>query len=214
MQTVLRKSRQAITEVCRGADPQDEYFLVTFANRAFSEVDFTPNCGDIQERLLWMPAHGDTSLIDGTYLGFQQVRRARNMHKALILVSDGGENASRFSAAELKELAVETDAQLYAVGIGSFKPDGPVEEEEGPELMSDLARFTGGRYFEIGSPRDLQNCARQIAAELRNEYVIGYGISALKRSGRYHTVSIKIKRNLGQPRFSASWRRQYYYPKQ
>ena len=214
MRTVLSKSRQAVSQVCRWADPQDEYFLVTFAKRASLEVNFTSNCGDIQDRLLWVPALGDTSLIDGTYLSFQKLRHARHAHKALILVSDGGENASRYSAEELKDLAMESDAQLYAVGIGSFEPDGPVEEEEGPELLFDLARSTGGRYFAAGRAQDLPEISRQIADELRNEYVVGYSASDLSRPGEYHSVSIKITRTRGQPKYSTFWKREYYLPKE
>lgn len=213
METVLGRSRQAVAQVCRWVNPGDEYFLVTFANRAMLGVDFTANCGEIQDRLLWVPAVGDTSLIDGAYLSFQELRRARNTHKALILVSDGGENASRYSAEELRELAMESDAQLYAVGIGSYKPDGPVEEAQGPELLSDLTRFTGGRYFAVERARDLPEISRRIADALHNEYVIGYSASALSRTGQYHTVSLKITRSSGQPRYSAFWRREYYLPK-
>ena len=212
MVTVLNRSRQAVAQVCRWADPADEYFLVTFAKRALLGVQFTPNCGDIQERLLWTEAVGDTSLLDGAYLSFQELRRARNSHRALILVSDGGENASRYSAEEVRQLATESNAQLYAVGIGSYKPDGPVEEEQGPELLLDLARLTGGRYFAVSGGRDLPEISRQIALELHNQYVLGYSAAALSRKGQYHTVSIKITRGPGQPHYSAFWRREYYLP--
>jgi Ca-activated chloride channel homolog len=212
----LSKSRQAAAQFFRTANPEDEFFLVQFNDRPQLVVPFTGNTEDIQSRLTFTQAKGRTALLDGIYQALQTLKKGHNPRKALLIVSDGGDNSSRYTETEVRNLLKEADAQMYAIGI--FEPIGArgrtAEELAGPGLLSELAEMTGGRHFPVENLNDLPDIAAKIGIELRNQYVIGYISKNQNKDGKYRRVTIKLNQPRGLPPLKALHRQGYYAPNQ
>ncbi len=216
MNNKLNKSRQAAAEFFKAANPEDEFFLVQFHDRPKLVVPFTRNTEDIQSRLTFTQAKGRTALLDGIYLALQTLKKGRNPRRALLIISDGGDNSSRYTESEVRNLLREADAQMYAIGI--FEPIGArsrsAEELSGPGLLSDLTGMTGGRHFPVDNLNDLPDIAAKIGIELRNQYVLGYVSKNQVRDGKYRRVTVKLKQPRGMPPLRALHRQGYYAPTQ
>ena len=113
----LEKSRQAVAQFFKTANPEDEFFLVEFNDRADLAITFTTNLEEIQNRLTFTQSKGKTALLDAVYLGLHEMKKAKNPRKALLIISDGGDNNSRYTETEIKNLVREADVQIYAIGI-------------------------------------------------------------------------------------------------
>jgi len=212
----LIKSRQAASEFFKTANPEDEFFLVEFNDRPQLVTSFTRATEEIQNRLVFTQAKGRTALLDGIYMALQELRKGTNPRRALLVISDGGDNSSRYTETEVRNLLREADAQLYAMGI--FEPVGSrgrtAEELGGPGLLSELAAMTGGRHFPVENLNDLPDIAAKIGIELRNQYVLGYVSKNLARDGKYRRVTVKLKQPRGLPPLRALYRQGYYAPSQ
>jgi len=208
----IDKSRQAAVQFFRTANPKDEFFLVNFNDRAQLISPFTSSVDELQDRLLYTSAHGLTALYDGVYLGLSQMRGAHNAKKALLILSDGGDNHSRYSETEIRKFVQEADVQIYAIGL--FEPDGgpTPEERNGPSLLNDLAEMTGGRVFVVQNLSDLPDIATKISMELRNQYVIGYHPSNRARDGKWRKIRVKLRPPKGLPPLTVSARNGYFAP--
>ena len=112
------------------------------------------------------------------------MKKAKNPRKALLLISDGGDNSSRYSEAEIKALVKEADVQIYAIGIyeSMGSRNRTPEETAGPALLSEIAEQTGGRQYQVDNLNELPDVAAKIGVELRNQYILGY--SPQKRDSR------------------------------
>jgi Ca-activated chloride channel family protein len=216
MQTKLDKSRGAVDQFLNTANPGDEFSLITFADRPELLVHFTENTAEIRDRLKWTRAEGRTALLDAIRISFHEMKNARNSRKALIIISDGGDNSSRYTTGEIKNLVREGDVQIYAVAIidssGMQRPTS--EEMAGPALLSDIAGQSGGLLFEVNNWSQLPVIASKIGVALRNQYVLGYSPPNLRKDGKYHRVQVKLELPKGGPRLRASWRLGYYAPVQ
>ncbi|MEJ5368542.1 MAG: VWA domain-containing protein [Bryobacteraceae bacterium] len=212
----LQKSRQAAAAFFKTANPEDEFFLVQFNDRPQLVVPFTREVEEIQNRLTFTQAKGRTALLDALYLAMQTLKKGRNPRKALLVISDGGDNSSRYTETEIRNLLKEADAQVYAIGI--FEPIGSrgrtAEELAGPGLLSDLAEMTGGRHFPVDNLNDLPDIAAKIGLELRNQYVLGYISKNQNRDGKYRRISVKLNQPRGLPPLRALHRQGYYAPTQ
>src|SRR5271157_2365031 len=169
----IDKSRQAVVEFFRTANPQDEFFLITFSEKPELLVDYTSSVEDIQDKLVYAVPKGRTALLDAIYLGMSRMRKAHYERKALLIISDGGDNHSRYTESEIKSMVREADVQIYAIGLFDSYFKTP-EEREGPALLTDVTDVTGGRTFVINSPNELADVATKIGIELRNQYILGY----------------------------------------
>lgn len=216
MGSKLTKSRQAAAQFFKTANPEDEFFLIQFNDRPQMVVPFTQNTEDIQSRLTFTQAKGRTALLDGIYQALQHLKKGRNPRKALLIISDGGDNSSRYTENEVRNLLKEADAQMYAIGI--FEPMGArgrtAEELSGPGLLSELAEMTGGRHFPVDNLNELPDIAAKIGIELRNQYVLGYTSKNLNRDGKYRRVTVKLNQPRGLPPLRALHRQGYYAPNQ
>lgn len=210
----LGKSRQAASQFFKTANPEDEFFLVQFNDRAELTVPFTHNTEEIQNRLTFTQAKGRTALLDAVYLAIHTMKKARNPRKAILILSDGGDNSSRYTESEIRNLVREADVQIYAMGI--FEPASSrgrtAEELSGPGLLSEIAEQTGGRHFPIENLNELPDVAAKIGVELRNQYVLGYTPSNQNRDGKYRRVKVKVKQPRNYPQLRAFWRLGYYAP--
>jgi Ca-activated chloride channel family protein len=201
MANKIGKAREAASQFFKTANPEDEFFLVSFNERAVLTNAFTNNIEDLQSSMMLMPPRGSTALLDAIYLGLSQMNGANNAKRALLIISDGGDNHSRYSEGEIKRLVKEANTQLYAIGI--FDPLGyrgrTPEELNGPSLLSEIAEMTGGRVFAVENINELPDVATKIGLELRNQYVLGYRPSNKTHDGRWRKIKIKLRPPKGLP---------------
>ncbi|MFI5125403.1 MAG: VWA domain-containing protein, partial [Candidatus Acidiferrales bacterium] len=209
----IAKSRMAAVQFFKTANPADEFFLVDFADRAELATMFTSSIEELQNRLLFSSPKGMTALLDAVYLGMSEMKGARNARKALLIISDGGDNHSRYDYSDVKRFLRETDVQIYAIGI--IDPDAcdrTPEECSGPGFLQGLASMTGGRSFTVKNLDDLGDIATKISMELRNQYVVGYRPRNTTRDGKWRKIKVKIRPPRGLPPLTVYSRYGYYAP--
>jgi VWFA-related protein len=212
----LAKSRQAVAQFLKTANPEDEFFLIQFNDRPELSVGFTPDTEEVQNRLTFIESKGRTALLDGVYMAMNQMKKARNPRKAILIISDGGDNSSRYTESEVKNAVRESDVQIYAIGI--FEPAASrgrtPEELSGPALLGEITEQTGGRHFAVDNLAELPDVAAKIGIELRNQYVLAYSPKNAARDGKYRRVTVKLVKTTGLPSLKASFRTGYYAPTQ
>jgi Ca-activated chloride channel family protein len=209
MSDKIEKSREAVVQFFKTANPQDEFFLIAFSDKPELLSDFTQSIEDIQGKLVYTVPKGRTALLDSIYLGINKMRQAHNSRKALLIISDGGDNRSRYTDSEIKSLVKEADVQIYAIGIFSPSPPTP-EEVRGPQLLAEITSATGGRTFTVDNPNELPDVATKIGIELRNQYVLGYRPRNPVRDGRWHKIKIKLLPPKGLPPLTVYAKSGYY----
>jgi len=209
MDNKLHRSRQAAMEFFRVANPEDEFFLVEFGDSPKLRVPLTADVGRIETQLAFSLAKGSTALLDAVYMGLHEIKKSKKNKKALLIISDGGDNHSRYSLAEVQRLVRESDVLIYAIGV--FGGPGTPEEIGGPGMLSHIAEQTGGRMFEA-NVMEMPDIARKIGIELRNRYILGYTPKAQPRDGKYHRILVKLIPPRGLPPLRAHWRMGYNAP--
>jgi Ca-activated chloride channel homolog len=214
MGSKLEKSREAVAQFFKTANPDDEFFLVQFNDTADLVQSFTTRLEDIQNRLTFTQSKGRTALLDAIYLALHEMKRARNPRKALLVISDGGDNNSRYTEGEIKNLVREADVQIYAIGI--YEPIASrgrtPEEMSGPGLLTEIAEQTGGRQYPVSNVNELPDIAAKIGVELRHQYVLGYAPQNAQHDGKYRRVEVKLIQPRGLGSLRAFWRHGYYAP--
>jgi Ca-activated chloride channel family protein len=214
MKNKISEARNAAVEFLRTANPQDEFFLVSFNGHAELTTTFTNSVDDLQGRMMSTSPKGATALLDAIYLGLSQMRGARNARRALLILSDGGDNHSRYSQSVIKRLVKEADTQIYAIGI--FDPfenrSRTPEELMGPFLLGEITEMTGGRVFALGNLNDLPYIAKSLSTELRNQYILGYRPSNKGHDGRWRKIKIKLRAPQGLPPLNVYSKSGYYAP--
>jgi Ca-activated chloride channel family protein len=214
MSNKIDKAREAALDFFKTANPLDEFFLVTFNERAELTSAFTNSVEDLQSRMMVTAPKGRTALLDAIYLGLSQMRGAHNAKRALLILSDGGDNHSRYNENDIKRLVKEADTQLYAIGI--YDPLGyrnrTPEELNGPTLLSEVTELTGGRVFAVEHLNELPDIASKIGMELRNQYVLGYKPSNRVHDARWRKIKVKLRAPKGLPPLSSYSKTGYYAP--
>jgi Ca-activated chloride channel family protein len=213
MSSKLIRARESILQFIKTANPQDEFFVIGFNDRPELIEDFTNSVEDIQARLATVRSGHRTALLDAIYFGLTKMKEARHQRKALLVVSDGGDNRSRYTEGELRAQVRESDVEIYSIGI--FDPYAPTPEERtGPQLLNDLSEETGGRLFRVDDLAEMGDIAEKISTELRNQYVIGYRPKDLTRDGKWRKVKVKLNPPQGLPPLTVHARTGYYAPLQ
>ena len=213
----LQKSRQAAAAFFKTANPDDEFFLVEFNDQPKMEVPLTRDVEDIQNHLTFVQSKGRTALLDAIFLSMHEMKKSQKNRKALLIISDGGDNSSRYSEAEVRNMVREGDVLIYAIGV--FEPYGSrartPEEAGGPGLLTDLCEQTGGRHLPADA-NELPDIAAKIGVELRNRYVLGFSPTNQVRDGRYHTLQVKVitPKELKLPALRPYFRKGYLAPAQ
>jgi VWFA-related protein len=213
MRPKMRKASEAAEAFFRSTNPDDEFFLVDFNDRARLVVPFTQDTAKVYGEIARTKPMGRTSLIDAVYLATTQMKKARNPRKALVIFSDGGDNWSRHSVREMRNALLESDLQVYAMGIfdEDYGRNHSVEERNGPALLDELTTLTGGRHFPVDELDRLPEISERIARELHSQYLLGYHPTNPARDGKYRQVKVILDlpnaRNL-----RTSYRRGYFGP--
>ena len=211
MSSKMDRAKEAVIEFFKTANPQDEFFMITFNDEPDEITDFTNSVDDIQNRLVFAIPRRRTALLDAIYMGISKMRQAKYPKKALLIISDGGDNHSRYTENEIKSLVKEADVMIYAIGIYD-RYASAVEERLGPQLLSDITELTGGRAFTIDNPNDLADVATKIGVELRNQYVLGYRPAKVVRDGKWRKIKVKLLPPKGLPPLRVYARMGYYAP--
>ncbi len=211
MSNKIDKAREAVVEFFRTANPQDEFFMIAFSEKPELLSDFTSSVEDIQAKLVSTIPKGRTALLDAIYLGLNKMRQAHNQKKALLIISDGGDNHSRYTEGEIKSLVKEADVQVYAIGIFDSTPRTE-EERLGPAMLGAITDVTGGRTFTIDNPNELADVATKIGIELRNQYVLGYRPNNPVHDGKWRKVRVKLNPPKGLPPLHVYAKTGYYAP--
>jgi Ca-activated chloride channel homolog len=196
MKTTLGVARAAVQAFLETAGPGDDFFLLSVSTRPDTMSAQTSDTTALRTRVALTHAGGSTALIDTIYLGLHQIRSTRNSRRALLIVSDGGDNHSAYSKDELMRAAVETDIQIYTVAVDTSlhnrKSVETVEDRRGLTLLEDLAERTGGLCFSLNVMRDARPMAAKVSMAVRNQYVIGFQPLDKDRSGKWHAVRVKV----------------------
>ena len=216
MGSKLQKSREAVGQFLKTANPEDEFFLVQFGDNAEVASPLSRNPGEIQNKITFTRSKGRTALLDAIMLAINYSKRASNPRKALLIISDGGDNNSRYTEGEVRSVVREADVQIYAVGI--YEPlserERTPEEIHGPGLLADIAEWTGGRQFSVENLNDLPDIAAKVSLELRNQYTLFYKPSNQAKDGKYRRIQVKLVAPRGLPSLRVYCRTGYYAPSQ
>ena len=170
----LDTERAALVDFFNNANPQDEYFAIAFSDHPRALADSTQSIDVLQTKLLSIQPGGPTAMLDAISLAEAKLRRARYQRKAIVIFSDGGDNASHYSLREIKALVEESDAQVYAVGLFETFFVGSLEEKLGKMWLSDITDRSGGRTITVDNRSKVPQAAGEISREMRTQYVIGY----------------------------------------
>ncbi len=220
----LDTSRRAVAEFMKTLNAADEAFLVEFSDQAQLAVPLTKDAGAIDSSMTSATSGGLTALLDAVNMGLQEMKRSKNPRKALLIISDGGDNNSRFTSSQISNLVREADVQVYAMGVfeptlsfglGALGGSGGklgTAELDGPRLLSAIADQTGGRALAATNLRELPGIAERIGIELRNQYVLAYTPQNPNRDGKYRKIEVKVQQPKALPALKARWRLGYYAP--
>jgi len=206
----IRRARDALANFIQTSHNSDEYFLIAFNSRAQLLLDKTRDGDAVLDKLTFVQTKNNTALYDACYLGVEKVQRGAHPKRALLLISDGQDNNSRYTFNEVRRLLKESDVVLYAVGILSGNDAGSSLGMEGQGILDELASVSGGKAFFPRSPPEMDDIFEQIALELRHQYSIGYRPSNFANDGKWHKVKVKVTPPRGLPRLFVRSKEGYY----
>jgi Ca-activated chloride channel family protein len=210
----MNKAHEAVDALLKNSNPADEFFLVQFSSHAALVAGMT-NSEEIAQRAAAMRVGGSTALLDAVALAMEEMKNARHLRKAIVIISDGDDNSSRCSVSEIKKIVREGDVLIYAIGITDDVDYSMYLQRDkltGPALLNEIATQTGGRMFEVRKLKQLPDITAKISGWLRNQYVLGYAPDNPQRNGEYRRVEVKVTKPKGFPRLHAFWRLGYYAP--
>jgi len=214
MRPKMTKAVEAAVAFFRTSNTQDEFSLIEFSDGAKLCIPFTRDVDEVAARIGHTHPFGQTALLDAVHLGLRSMKSAHNDRKALVILSDGGDNHSRHSATEIKNELYESDVQVFAMGVfdAVIGEQSPEEERNGPQLLDQLAEQSGGRHYRIRNVSDLPAISAKIGNELRNEYLLGYYPEQMQRDGRFHAVTLQLQGLESPLDLKTSYRRGYHAP--
>src|SRR6266481_10049471 len=189
MEDKISRGRDAAVSFLKTGNPEDEFFLVTFSQSARLVEGFTTDISRLQNHMLFTPAKGLTPLFDSVYLGLETMKSARNKRKALLLITDGEDNHSRYSFWDIKEFVKEQDVQIFVIGIVNSSAE-LAQGQDGRAVIEDLAQISGGQAFFPDSVDELEDICNKIAIELRNHYVLGYHSTNPAKDGEWRKIRL------------------------
>lgn len=206
----IRKAQKALERFINTSHPSDEYFLIAFNNRAQLLMDRTRDGDAVLRKLTLVQPKSNTALYDAVYLGVERVTRGTHQKKAMLIISDGQDNASRYNFGEVRRLMKESDVVTYAVGIMDGGDAGSVLGMQGQAFLDELTSVSGGKSFYPQSDVEMDEIFERIALELRHQYSIGYTPKNFNPDGKWRKVKVKVKPPRGLPRLTVRNREGYY----
>ena len=201
MKNRLKEARRAVDQFLATGSDGDEYFLIRFSDKAQLLSPFTLDASRISRELGAVEAGGWTALNDSIVLAAHESRKAHNQRRVLLVISDGGDNNSRYSVGEMISMLREADVRVYAISI-----------YDKSALLTRICEETGGRVIRVRKLSELPEAMEQLSIEMRSEYVVGYAPEKSNNDGRYHRVRVAVQPPAGMARVRTSWRRGYIAP--
>jgi len=216
MESKLPGASRALRAMLDNPGGNDEFSLVTFADRAEVASSWTSDGVEVQNFAAAARPHGRTALLDAIHLALNQLHGSKKPRRAILILSDGGDNSSRYTERQISALLDEADVQVYAIDMtpAAIMRERSPEEVKGPDLLERLCSRGAGRYFQVENQRDLAETADRIAKEMRSQYIVGYVPSNPPADGLVHHVQLRLLRADGAPRLSVYWRHGYRAPAQ
>src|SRR5947207_1808062 len=212
MKDKISTARDAAVTFLKTGNPDDEYFLVEFANRPEVASDFTTDVSKLQSKIIFTPAKGMTAMYDAVYVGLEKLKTGTNPKKALLLITDGEDNRSRYTFQNVKDFVKEQDVQIYAIGITDDWNSQLSSGRTGRAMLEELADLTGGRAFFPDSVYELEDICTKIAIELKNQYVIGYHSTNQAKDGKWRKLRLKVNPPKGIQHLNVKSKSGYYAP--
>src|SRR5262244_224230 len=206
----VRRARDALGHFIQTSHDRDEYFLIAFNSRAQLLMDRTRDGNAVLDKLTFVQTKSNTALYDACYLGVERVQRGTHAKRALLLISDGQDNNSRYTFNELRRVLKESDVVLYAIGILGGSDMGSALGMEGQSILDELAGVSGGKAFYPNSAAEMDDIFEQIALELRHQYSIGYRPANFISNGKWHKIKVKVNPPRGLPRLFVRSKEGYY----
>lgn len=215
MKNKIEYEYQAVQEFFTNANAADEYFAVSVSDKPQLIATSADSIGTLQERLAASAAKGRTALFDAIYLAISQLRNSRYQRRALLIISDGGDNQSRYTRGEIKQVIEEADVLTYAIGIFDEEPIPllrSLEERMGRNWLSELTDASGGRTIAADDRRKIPDIAAIISRELRSQYILGYRPTSAANDGKWRKITVKVAPASPSVRFQVRCRERYRAP--
>jgi Ca-activated chloride channel family protein len=206
----ISKARTALERFINSSHPMDEYFLIAFNSRAQLLMDRTRDGEAVLRKLTLVEPRKNTALYDAVYLGIERVTRGAHQKKALLIISDGQDNASRYNFREVRRLMKESDVVTYSVGILGGGDASSTLGVQGQAFLDELSSVTGGKSFYPTTAIEMDEIFERIALELRHQYSVGYTPTDFEPDGKWRKVRVKVKPPRGLPRLTVRSREGYY----
>jgi len=210
MREKINRSRIALRRFIDASHPDDEFFVICFNHEADLIQEFTPSAEQIMSKLTLVEATGRTALYDATYLGLEKIRQGKHARKALLIISDGQDNSSRYSYGQVRNLVKESEVQIYGIGIFGMHERGTSNESIGRSILEEITAMTGGRAFYPDTPVELDDVITRIALELRHQYSLGFYPTDTSREGEWRRLRVRVNPPRGLPRLTVRAREGYY----
>lgn len=210
MQDKIETERAAVDEFFKNANPEDDYFVVTFNKGPRMLTDVTQSTAGIETELGLVEASGSTALLDAIYLGVDKLRNARYSRRALVIISDGGDNCSHYSLREIKSVVAESDVMVYAIGLfdsGTFKT---FEEAMGKRWLSSITDVTGGRTITVEDLEKLPETSALLSRELRSQYILGFESNDKSVDAKWHKLRVAVTHSSQSGPLRPYFRKGYY----
>ena len=208
----IARAKDAAVAFLKTSNPDDEFYLLTFADQPSLDEEFTSDVSQIQNRLVYKNAKGSTTLYDAVYLGLGKMKQGHNPKKAMLLITDGEDTRSRYSLVNVRHAVKESDVQIYAIGIVSSYYSDFAQGRSGRSVLEEMTEVTGGKAYFPNSVYELEDICTKIAVELKNQYVLGYASSNPSRDGRWRKIKVKLNAPRGLPALSVRSKTGYYGP--
>jgi Ca-activated chloride channel family protein len=207
----IQEEREAFAELVNESNPEDDFGLIIVSDKPRVALHFDDSIGESQGVVEALQPDGFTALWDGMYLGLKELKNSRYQRKAMVVISDGGDNNSRYTESELKSLLEEADVEVYAIGMFD-RYATRLEEKKGPLQLDEVISVTGGRVFSVHDAVGLSRAVTQISDELRNQYVLGYYPSDRIRDGKWRRIKIRLAKSASQEKLRVYAKKGYYGP--
>ena len=206
----IRKAREALSHFIQTSHDNDEYFLIAFNSRAQLLLDKTRDGDAVLNKLTFVETKSNTALYDACYLGVEKVVRGSHPKRALLLISDGQDNDSRYTFSEVRRLLKESDVVLYSIGILGGNDPGSSLGMDGQAILDELSSVSGGKAFFPNTSAEMDELFERIALELRHQYSIGYRPKNFTNNGKWHKLKVKVTPPRGLPHLFVRSRDGYF----
>jgi Ca-activated chloride channel family protein len=205
-------ARQALHQFFENSNPDDDYFVIGFSDYPALLADATHSTASIEDKLTFVFPHGNTALLDAIYMGLNRLQRAQYSRRALVIISDGGDNHSRYVKNEIRRIVQEADVEIYGLGIFS-KVFKTYEEWTGKHLLTEITETTGGHTITINDVQKLPEIAGNLSRELRSQYILGYSPGRGAQDAPWHKIKVQVIQTVPGPALHVYNKQGYLFPR-